>query len=147
MRRLTSQFDRAGCDRLTRDVPRKKTPFRPYCVPIGDQHLQQLGRKHHIAVLPSLALLDTNDHPLSVDGTRHQMNGLADAQAGGVADGQDSPLLDIRHTAEKMHHLFGTENDRQGPRLLGAGNGLVEIPWPSQGNAVQKSDRRDSDFD
>src|ERR1700733_14117089 len=96
---------------------------------------------------PPLALLDTDAHPLSVDGTRHQVNGLADAQAGGVADGQDGPLLDVRHTAEKMHDLFGTENDRQGPRLLGTGNDLVKIPWPPQGNAVQKSDRRDSDFD
>jgi hypothetical protein len=131
----------------TGQVARKKTASRPYCVPIGDQHLQQLGRQHHVAVLPALALLDPDDHPLLVDGARHQVNRLADAQAGGVAGGQDGALLDVHHTAEKMHHLLGTENDRQGPGLLWAGHVLVEIPGLSEGNAVEKSNRRDSNLD
>ena len=116
-------------------------------MPVVDQHLQQLGRQHHIAVLAPLALIDTDDHALSVDGARHQVNGLADTQAGCVAGGQDGPLLDVRHAAEKTHNLFRTENDRQGPRLLRARHDLVEIPPPLEGNAVQKSNRRDSDLD
>src|SRR5208282_325688 len=130
VRRLTGHFDRGAGDRLPRGAAREQTPSRPYSVPVVAQHLQQLGREHHIAVLPPLALVDMDDHPLPVDGARHQVNCLADAQAGGVAGGQDGPLLDARDTAEKMQHLLGTENDRQGPRLLGTGH-RAKTPPPA----------------
>ena len=36
-----------------------------------------------------------------------------------------------------MHHLFGTENDRQGPGASWELGDLVEIPPPLEGNAVE----------
>jgi hypothetical protein len=98
------------------------------CIESGDRRINPSNDvlPFDVSVLPPLALVDMDDHPLPVDGARHQVNRLADAQAGGVASGQDGPLLDARDTAEKMQHLLGTENDRQGPRLLGTGHRLDE---------------------
>ena len=65
---------------------------RSFDLPPGAQHLEQLGREHHVAVLLPLALLDAEHHPLAVDGGHGEMDGLGDAQAGGVARGQDGVM-------------------------------------------------------
>ena len=85
------------------------------------QRLQQLGREHDVAVLLALALLDTHHHALAVDLAGLQANGLGDAQAGGVAGGQDRPVLEALDATKKMQHLLGAEDDGQLLRRLGPG--------------------------
>ncbi len=86
-------------DWLTCDVTREKPFLRPHLPPVSAQHLQKLGREHDIAVLPPFTLLNTDDHPLSVDGDRFQVNGLSDPQASGITGRQDRPVLDVRNAA------------------------------------------------
>ena len=62
--------------------------------PVAAQRLQQLGREHDVAIFLSLALFDTDDHALAVDVGGLQADGLGDAQAGGVAGGQDRAMLE-----------------------------------------------------
>ena len=121
------------------DVTREKPFLRPHLPPVSAQHLQKLGREHDIAVLPPFTLLNTDDHPLSVDGDRFQVNGLSDPQASGITGRQDRPVLDVRNAAEKMHNLRRAENNRQMLRVLGSRNDIVKIPLPLEGGSIQKA--------
>src|SRR2546425_2376136 len=66
-RLLAGEFDCASADRLAGNVTLEEPPLRPHCSPVVAQRLQQLGREHHVSILLSLALIDTDNHPLAVD--------------------------------------------------------------------------------
>src|ERR1019366_6005823 len=126
-------------DWLGWDVTRKKAFLLAHLQPVSAQHLQKLGREHDIAVPPPFTLLNTDDHPLSVDGDRFQVNGLADPQASGIAGRQDRPVLDVQNAAEKMHNLRRAENNRQMLRVLGSRDNIVKVPRPPESRAIQKA--------
>ncbi|MGB2886636.1 MAG: hypothetical protein WBC04_02965, partial [Candidatus Acidiferrales bacterium] len=75
------------------------------------QDLQQLRREHHVPVLLTFALLDTQDHSLAVDRGESESNGLGDAQAGCVAGGQDRAMLPAGNTPEKLDDFFRAQDN------------------------------------
>ncbi len=126
-------------DCLTCDVTREKPFLRPRLPPVSAERLQKLGRGHEIAVLPPFTPLNSNDHPLSVDGDRFQVNGLAGPQASGIAGRQDRPVLDVQNAAEKTHNLRRAEKSRQMLRVLGSRDDIVKVPRPPESRAIQKA--------
>src|SRR5208337_1814515 len=134
-------------DWLACDVTREKPFLRPHLPPVSGQHLQKLGREHDIAVLPPFTLLNTDDHPLSVDGGWFQANDLANSQACGITGRQDRPLLDVWNAAKKMHNLRRAENNRQMLRVLGSRDDIVKVPRPPESRAIQKTKSCNGDLD
>ena len=76
-----------------------------------------------------------------------EADGFGDPQAGGVAGRQDRAMLEAGLRREKLHHLFGAEHDRQGLRLLGRRDDVVEAPILLQRDSVEKAQRGDGDED
>ena len=109
------------------------------------QHRQQLRREHHVAVLPPLAVGDAQHHALRVDGGYGEPDGLGDAQAGGVAGGQDGAMLDGLDRVEKPGHFFAAGHDRQGPGPLRQRDQVVEAPPLVERGPVEKAERRHVD--
>lgn len=118
-------------DRLVGMIAGEEPRLWPARLPIVTQDLQQLGRQHHVAVLLAFALLDANDHSLAVDARGLQPNRFRDAQAGGIASGQDGVVFDVEDATEEPLNLLGTEDDRQLLRLLGKRQDLFRRPVPS----------------
>ena len=61
------------------------------------------------------------------------MNHFRDAQARGVAGGQDRAVLDALHAGEELLDLLGTEDDRQRLLLLGKREDVLDDPVPFEG--------------
>ena len=119
----------------------------PAHAPPVAQDLQQLGRQHHVAVLLAFALLDADDHPLAVDVGGLQMNRFRDAQAGGIAGGQDGAMLEVGDAAEELQDFLGTEDDGQLLRLLGSGMTSSSAQSLLERHLVEETQRRDGDVD
>ena len=117
----------------------------PLDLPPGAQNREQLRRQHHVAVLLSLALRDAQHHPFAVDGGHGQRNGLGDAQAGGVAGGQDGAMLRGLDRIEKLDHFLRAEHDRQRLRLLRRGDHVVEGPPLLKRDPIEEAQRRHGD--
>src|SRR5450759_266128 len=94
---------------LARHITGKEPVFRPFHSPPGSQDLQQFRGEHHVAILHSLALLDSQDHALAIDGRGCKGDGLGDAQASSVAGGQDGTVLPVSHAGQKLNDFLGTE--------------------------------------
>ena len=108
-------LDRFRRDRLLRALAGKEPVPGPVDLPPGAQDRQQLRREHHVAVLLPLTLLDAQHHPFAVDGGHREVDNLGDAEAGGVARGQDGVMSGGLDCVEKLRHLVAAEHDRQGP--------------------------------
>ena len=85
--------NRASCDVLAWEVSWKEPVLGLFDSPPGTQDLQEFRREHNITILLPLTLLDPDDHALAVDGGRGECDGLGDAQAGGIAGGQDCAMF------------------------------------------------------
>src|SRR6266566_7571461 len=84
----------------------------------GAQQLEQMRRKHHVAILATFALLDA-DHPaLAVDIGHLQRHHLGYAQSGPIGHTQGRLVLEPRRRIEEARHLVRTEDDRQLARLM-----------------------------
>jgi hypothetical protein len=116
-RLLAAEFDRAGADRLAGNITIEEPPLRLDRAPVAAPRVQQLGREHHVAILPSLSLIHTDHHPLTVDVGRFQANGLGDAQAGRVTGGQDRPMFSAADALKKLADFLRTQHNRQFLRL------------------------------
>ena len=57
-------------------------------------------------------------HPATVEIGGAEMDGLRDAQPGGVAGGQDRAVLEGRDAREEADDYLGAEHDREPSRLL-----------------------------
>lgn len=108
-------------DRLVGSIAGKEPFLWSPHLPAIAQGLQELGRQHNVAVLLAFALLDANDHSLAVNARGLQLNRFPDAQAGGIASGQDGVVFDVEDATEEPLNFLGTEDDRQPLRLLGSG--------------------------
>ena len=134
-------------DRLAGTIAGEEPRLWPAHLPIVAQDLQELGRQHHVAVFLAFALLDADDHSLAVDVGGLQLNRLRDAQAGGIARGQDGVVFDVGDAAEEPLNFLGTEDDRQLLRLLGKRQDLFRRPVPFERHTVEKAQRRNGGVD
>ena len=121
---------------LSREEPVSGGPGAP---PVVAEDREQAGREHDVAVLGALALLDADDHARAVDGGRAQADGFGDAQAGRVAGGQDGAMGAVLDAGEEAPDFLGTGDDRQLLRLLGGGDGLLDVPVLFQGDAIEEA--------
>src|SRR6202043_971106 len=104
-------------DSITREEP----PFGLVHSPPVAQDFEELWGEHDIAIFLSFALLDSDEHSLTIDIGDLQADRLRDAQSGGVAGRQDRAMLDAPHTSQKLQNFFLSQDDRQLLRFLGVG--------------------------
>src|SRR5208282_3652031 len=139
-RLFTGVLHGEGRDRLVGDVAGKQELLRVDGTPIRPENLQQPRREHHVAILPPLALLHADDHPLAVDRRWRQADRFGDPQAGRVADGQDGAMFPAVDGVEEPGDLVLAEHDRKLLRFATGGDDLVDAPTPSERNLVEKAD-------
>ena len=139
-RLFTGVLHGEGRDRLIGDVAGEQEILRVDGVPISPENVQQPRREHHVAILPPLALLHADDHPLAIDRRWRQADRFGDTQAGRVADGQDGAMLPAVDGVEEPGDLVLAEHDRKLLRFATGGNDLVDAPTPSERNLVEKAD-------
>jgi hypothetical protein len=65
-----------------------------------------------VGVLLSFALLDTNDHALTVDIGGFQVHSFRYPQARRVTDRQNRPVLDMFYALQKLQNFLRAENHR-----------------------------------
>jgi len=104
--------------------------------------LQQLWRKHDIAIYAPFALFDSDNHSFAIDISDLQTDSLRDAQPGRVADGQDRAMLDIPHTTQKLQNFFRTGDNWQLLGFLGGWNDFRQAPILMKRDSVEKTKRR-----
>src|ERR1700739_1675067 len=85
---LTRALNGASCNGPTGVGTGKEPLFRTLNFPVAAQDLQ-LVREHNVPIFLVLTLLNTAHHPSAIDVGGLEVNGLRDAQAGGIAGGQD----------------------------------------------------------
>src|SRR5260370_42180175 len=78
LRLLAHQFHRLPLDMAARNIAREEPWLGLRRPPPVAKDFQQLGREHDVPVLLSLALLQANDHALTVDVGRPQADYLGD---------------------------------------------------------------------
>src|SRR5215469_6659409 len=99
MRLLASVVHRLPGDVTVDSIAREEPLLRLVHWPPTTQDLEQLWRKHDVAIFLPLALCDSNDHSFAVDIGHFQADSLGDAQPGSVANRQDRAMLDALHAA------------------------------------------------
>src|SRR5207237_9723139 len=67
----------------------------------------------------ALALLDPDDHPVTIDIGELERYDLRGSQAGGISQAQDRPVLDVRRRNEQPTDLLRAQNNGQAARLAG----------------------------
>src|SRR5438105_13436829 len=92
---------------LARDAP----PFM--------QYLTQDGRENDVSILLALALLDPDEHPVTVDIGELERYDLRGSQAGGISQAQDRAVLGGRRRGEQPTALLGPEDNGRAARLEG----------------------------
>src|SRR5215813_13874936 len=90
---------------LARDAP----PFM--------QYLKKDGREDDIPILLALALLDPDEHPVTVDIGEPQRYDLRSPQAGGISQAEGRLMLDVHRRREKPSDLFRAKNNGQAARF------------------------------
>src|SRR3974377_2554785 len=74
-------------------LARDATPFM--------QYLKQDGRENDVSILLALALLDPDEHPVTIDIGELERYDLRGSQAGGVSQHQDRPVVGVRRPGEQ----------------------------------------------
>src|SRR5438270_7886288 len=85
------------------------------------QYLEQDGRENDVPILLALALLDPDDHPVTIDIGELERYDLRGSQAGGISQAQDRSVLDVRSSARWEHNLVVTGEHRRTGRNPGRG--------------------------
>jgi len=108
---------------------------RPLILPVAPEHLQEGGTEHNQALAAALGVADVDDPAQGVNVLGLQGDRLADAQAGGVDQGEEHAVLGHGEGPENPVHLGLGEDHRQRgvlPRhgdeghLLGLAEGFPE---------------------
>ena len=76
---LARQFDGTSVDGLAGHITLEQATLRPHGPPVIPERLQQFGRQHYVTILLAFALLDTDDHALTIDIGGLQANGFGNA--------------------------------------------------------------------
>src|SRR3954466_14428594 len=103
---LAGELDGTSVDRLATHIALEQPTLRPHDPKVATKRFQQLRREHHVTILLSFALLDLDDHSLTIDVGRLEMDSFGDAQAGGVAGSQNRPVFGAGHAAQKVEDLL-----------------------------------------
>ena len=101
----------------------------------------QLRRQHHVPVFAPLALLHADDVQRGVDVADLELDGLADAQAGAVADRQQHARLQVAGHGDEPRRLLGAQDLRDPRRLLDVVDLVGQIE-PTHGDAEQEPEAR-----
>src|ERR1700684_1100146 len=91
---LARQLHRGPRDRMSGTITWEQPFHGPHGSPVATQSVQQPGRQHHVAVFLSFTLLHVDDHPLTVDRSRLQVDRFRDTKTGCIASSQDGALFD-----------------------------------------------------
>src|SRR4029077_17255421 len=91
------------------------------------QYLKQDGRENDIPILLALALLDADEHPVTIDIGELERYDLRGSQAGGISKAQDRSVLDVRRRGEQPTDLLRAQNNGQAARLAGRDELLGKI--------------------
>ncbi len=83
-------------------------PRRMGMAPPDPQPFQQDRRQQRVAILVTLALLDTQEHALAVNITDLQRGHLADAQSGTIGHRERSAMLEGLGRLDKARYLLAT---------------------------------------
>ena len=125
-------------DRAVWRVAREEPDRRSVALPVKPQHLKQLGREHHLAILAALALTDADDLPLAVDIRPSEVGELGDSQAGGVDGHQDGAVFEVAGGFKYGCNFGGTQNHRQFFLVPRVGN-MFNHPVTVQDVAIEKA--------
>src|SRR6201984_1317109 len=77
-------------------LARRHPALRSRNAPPFVQYLEQDGLENDVPILLALALLDADDHPVTIDIGELERYDLRGSQAGGISQAQDRPVLDVR---------------------------------------------------
>jgi len=117
--------NRVAAERLSRLlVRREKIETRPLDQPILPQTVEQTPRKHHIALLIALGLVDENPHLLGIDIFDPQVPHLDATETAGVSDHENHSIPPPRRRVEEIQDLLFRKNHRQPTRTPRARHGL-----------------------
>src|SRR5271165_280940 len=85
---------------------KKTASLLPRLATSRDSDVAVTGREHHVAILPPLALLHTDDHAPALDRGGFEVNCFGNPKAGRIADGQDHPMLLASHRVQELGHFL-----------------------------------------
>ena len=128
MRLLARMLYRRLADMPADLIAREEPLLGPGYWPPVTQDLQQLWRKHNIAVFLPFALFDSNDHSLAVDIGDFQADSLRNAQPSRITGRQDGAMLDALYAAQELQDLLRTQDNRQLLRLLRRRDNFFQAP-------------------
>jgi hypothetical protein len=132
------QIDGERMDRLTWRSAREQPLPRMGAPPIVPQHIKQRGWQHDLAVFPTLALFNPDDHALAVDHGRRQADGFGNSQTGRVTDGQHHAVLQVIHGTQETRHFFLAQHDGQLLGLMASGDVVLDDPGPFEGDGIEE---------
>lgn len=92
--------------------------------------------------LPALALLDSQQHALTVDVAHLEHADLGDAQAGAVGDRQHSPVLEAGCGLQQPRDPIGAEHDEGRPAVMGE---AVQLAGEIGGSSVRAKRKRSAE--
>jgi hypothetical protein len=99
----------------------KQLGLRSHPAPVLAQGRQQLGTERNIAITPTLAVLNMDEHRLAVDVLDLQMAHLGIAHAGGVEHHQHGALEKVAGGIDQACDFLHGQDGRQAARSLGIG--------------------------
>src|ERR1700758_4717218 len=83
------------------------------------QYLEQDGRENDVPILLALALLDPDEHSVTIDIGELERYDLRGSQAGGISQAEDRLVLGVRRRGEQPTDLRRAQNNGQAARLAG----------------------------
>ena len=86
------------------------------------QYLEKDDRENDVPILLALALLDPDEHPVTVDIGELERYDLRGSQAGGISHAQDRPVLGVRRRGEQPTDLLRGQNNGHAARLAVSGH-------------------------
>ena len=120
----------------------RETGARAVLPPVAAEGVEELLRKHDVAVLAPLALIDADRHAVAVDVRGPQVEPLVDAETGGVERHEDRAVLQVGNRVEEREGLLGGEDDRELPPGLLVGDPL-HVEAAGEDVVVEEPDRAD----
>ena len=106
-------------DRIDLRLAGKQPSLGPGLAPVVPQKIEQIGRQHDLAILPTLTLHDMDEHPVAVDIARGEIANLGSSQTCTVGNAERSTILKPRPGCyrQKPGNFLGAEHRGQLARL------------------------------
>src|SRR5882672_12025798 len=133
----------AGRHRVDRVHSGKQPPLWACRVVPSAQQLEQMRRKHHVAVLVALALFDPDHHALAVDVGYLQRDHLGHTQSGPIGHTQCRLVFEPRRRIEKTCDFLRAQDHRQLARLVDKLGVVHDIGAPKR-DPEKEPQRRDA---